>query len=189
MDRKLLLEKYIKVAVRKAIQEAEEQQKKAEKAMYLIYRFPGLKKSIEELMSPSFGRFITAVDLIAPKPTTFKVTLINGYDYNITYLKKDTYQAKVAGKKYFLLNIGEAERAAQAIADLLDLSPSIKEGEEPSPSSPSTPPTETGGGSSSTPAPSSEETAKGAELAADLSAAEETPAPEEIPSPEETPAA
>ena len=185
MDKKLLLEKYIKVAVRKAIQEAEEQQKKAEKAMYLIYRFPGLKKSIEELMSPSFGRFITAVDLIAPKPTTFKVTLINGYDYNITYLKKDTYQAKVAGKKYFLLNIGEAERAAQAIADLLDLSPSIKEGEEPSAAAP---PSETGGGGGSTPSVSPEETSKGAELAADLSAAEEIPSPEETPAPE-TPAA
>jgi len=178
MDKKLLLEKYVRVAIKKAIQEQEARQKKAEKAMYLIYRFPGLKKSIEELMSPSFGRFITAVDLIAPKPTTFKVTLINGYDYNITYLKKDTYQAKIAGKKYFLLNLGESERAAQAIADLLDLSPSIKEGEEPSPSAP---PAETGGGGGSTPSISPEETAKGAELAADLSAAEETPAPEETP--------
>jgi hypothetical protein len=184
MDKKLLLEKYVRVAIKKAIQEQEARQKKAEKAMYLIYRFPGLKKSIEELMSPSFGRFITAVDLVAPKPTTFKVTLINGYDYNITYLKKDTYQAKIAGKKYYLLNLGESERAAQAIADLLDLSPSIKEGEE---ATPAAAPAETGGGIS-TPQVSPEETAKGAELAADLSAAEETPAPEEIPAPEETPA-
>ena len=183
MDKKLLLEKYVRVAIKKAIQEQEERQKKAEKAMYLIYRFPGLRKSIEELMSPSFGRFVTAVDLVAPKPTTFKVTLINGYDFNITYLKKDTYSAKVAGKKYYLLNIGEAERASQSIADLLDLSPSIKEGEEAAPAAPS--PT---GGGESTPPVSPENTAKGAELAADLSAAEETPAPEEAPAPEETPA-
>ena len=182
MDKKLLLEKYVRVAIKKAIQEQEERQKKAEKAMYLIYRFPGLRKSIEELMSPSFGRFVTAVDLVAPKPTTFKVTLINGYDFNITYLKKDTYSAKVAGKKYYLLNIGEAERASQSIADLLDLSPSIKEGEEAAPAAPAS----TGGGES-TPSVSPEETAKGAELAADLSAAEETPAPEEAPA-EETPA-
>jgi hypothetical protein len=184
MDRKLLLEKYIKVAVKKAIKEAEEQQKKAEKAMYLIYRFPGLKKTIESLMSPSFGRFVIGVDLVAPKPTTFRITLINGYDYSITYLKKDTYSAKVSGKKYYLLNLGESERATQAIADLLDLSPSIKEGEEAAPASA---PAETGDGIS-TPQPSSEETAKGAELAADLSAAEETPSPEETPAPE-TPAA
>ena len=178
MDKKLLLEKYVRVAIKKAIQEQEARQKKAEKAMYLIYRFPGLRKSIEELMSPSFGRFVTGVDLVAPKPTTFKVTLINGYDFNITYLKKDTYSAKVAGKKYYLLNLGESERASQAIADLLDLSPSIKEGEEQA-----APPS--GGGA---PAATPEDTAKGAELAADLSAAEETPAPEEAPAPEETPA-
>jgi hypothetical protein len=179
MDKKLLLEKYVRIAIKKAIQEQEARQKKAEKAMYLIYRFPGLKKSIEELMSPSFGRFVTAVDLVAPKPTTFKVTLINGYDFNITYLKKDTYSAKVAGKKYYLLNLGESERASQAIADLLDLSPSIKEGEEQvAPSS--------GGGA---PAATPEDTTKGAELAADLSAAEETPAPEATPAPEETPVA
>ena len=183
MDKKLLLEKYVRVAIKKAIQEQEARQKKAEKAMYLIYRFPGLKKSIEELMSPSFGRFVTAVDLVDPNPTTFKVTLINGYDFNITYLKKDTYQAKIAGKKYYLLNLGESERAAQAIADLLDLSPSIKEGEEAQPP--------TGG---EAPAPSTDETTKGAELAADLSVAgeeapAETPVPEEAPAPEETPAA
>jgi len=175
MDKRLLLEKYVRVAIKKAIQEQEERQKKAEKAMYLIYRFPGLKKSIEELMSPSFGRFITAVDLVAPKPTTFKVTLINGYDYNITYLKKDTWQAKVAGKKYYLLNIGESERAAQAIADLLDLSPSLKEGEG---EAPAPPPTETGGGTpEASPAktPTPEETAKNAELAQNLAA--ETPPP------------
>jgi hypothetical protein len=178
MDKNLLLEKYVRVAIKKAIQEQEARQKKAEKAMYLIYRFPGLRKSIEELMSPSFGRFVTAVDLVAPKPTTFKVTLINGYDFNITYLKKDTYSAKVAGKKYYLLNLSESERASQAIADLLDLSPSIKEGEEQAA------PPSSGGAPTATP----EDTAKGAELAADLSAAEETPAPEEAPAPEETPA-
>jgi hypothetical protein len=181
MDKRLLLEKYVRVAIKKAIQEQEERQKKAEKAMYLIYRFPGLRKSIEELMSPSFGRFITGVDLVAPKPTTFKVTLINGYDYNITYLKKDTYQAKIAGKKYYLLNLGESERASQAIADLLDLSPSVKEGEE------AAPPPPTGGGEAPSESPSPEETAKGNELANDLAAAEETPAPEEAPA-EETPA-
>jgi len=173
MDKRLLLEKYVRVAIKKAIQEQEERQKKAEKAMYLIYRFPGLKKSIEELMSPSFGRFITAVDLVAPKPTTFKVTLINGYDFNITYLKKDTWQAKVAGKKYYLLNIGESERAAQAIADLLDLSPSLKEGEG---EAPAPPPAETGGGAPPpSEAPTPEETAKNAELAQNLAA--ETPPP------------
>ena len=58
MNKEILLEKYIKVAVRKALKEQEEQQKRAEKSLYLIYRFPGLKKLMEDLMSPAFGRFL-----------------------------------------------------------------------------------------------------------------------------------
>ena len=56
---------------------AEIKQQKATKAMYLIYRFPGLKNVVENLMSPSFGRFIQDVNLVAAKPTTFNVKLIN----------------------------------------------------------------------------------------------------------------
>ena len=163
---KLLLEKYISVAVQKQLKEEEERQKHAEKSMYLIYKFPGLKKSIEDLMSPAFGRFISGVTLVAPKPTTFRVELANGYDFNIIYLKKNTYSVKISGKKYYLNDLGDQERATQAIADLLDLSPSLKEAEAPTPST-----------------PSPEETAKGQELAADLANAEkETPAgPEAAP--------
>ena len=75
MNKKLLLEKYIKVAVKKALAEQEAKEKRATKSMYLIYRFPGLKKVMEDLMSPSFGRFISDVAVIAPKPTTFRATL------------------------------------------------------------------------------------------------------------------
>ncbi len=65
MSKKILLEKYIKVAVRKALAEQEAREQRAAKSMYLIYRFPGLKKIVEDLMSPSFGRFITEVNLVA----------------------------------------------------------------------------------------------------------------------------
>jgi hypothetical protein len=184
MNKKLLLEKYIKVAVRKALKEQEAAQKRAEKAMYLVYRFPGLKKIMEDLMSPSFGRYASSIDIVAPKPTTFKVSLINGQDFTIYYIGKGKFMAKISGKKYNPYNLGELERASQSIADLLELNYAPKEGIE------SAPAPEAG---NEPPAPSPEETAKGAELAADLSAAgEETapeaPAPEEE-TPEEIPAA
>jgi len=127
MDNKLLLEKYIKVAVRKALQEEEARQQKATKAMYLVYRFPGLKKVMEELMSPSFGRFITDVVVVAPKPTTFSAKLINEQDFGIIYNGKGKFTVKVAGKKYNVQNLGELERAQQAIADLLELNYAIDE--------------------------------------------------------------
>ena len=179
MNKQLLLEKYIKVAVRKALKEQEAAQKRAEKSMYLVYRFPGLKKVMHDLMSPAFGRYTTDISIVAPKPTTFKVSLINGQDFSIYYLGKGKFMAKVAGKKYYPYNLGELERANQAIADLLELNyGTVGEEKEPTPSTPSTS-GDTGGGS----LPSPEETAKGDELAADLAAAEELPA--ETPAPEE----
>jgi hypothetical protein len=171
MNKQLLLEKYIKVAVKKAIKEAEEQQQKAEKSMYMVYRFPGLKKLMEDLMSPAFGRYINGINIVAPKPTTFKVDLTNGQDFSIKYIGKGNFQVKVAGRKYDPINVGELERASQGIADLLELNYAPKEGME-------------SGGAETPPAESP--AASGAELGPDLAAAE-TPPPTEAPAEEETP--
>ena len=170
MNKQLLLEKYIKVAVKKAIKEAEEQQQKAEKSMYMVYRFPGLKKLMEDLMSPAFGRYINGINIVAPKPTTFKVDLTNGQDFSIKYIGKGNFQVKVAGRKYDPINLGELERASQGIADLLELNYAPKEEAE--------------GGASAPPPETS-----GAELGSDLASAgaAETAPPPETPSEEETP--
>lgn len=127
MNKKLLLEKYIKAAVRKALKEQEEKEKRATQAMYLVYRFPKLKEVMTDLMSPAFGRFISDIEIISPKPTTFSVKLINNEDFNIIYNGKGTYTAKVAGKRYNIQNLGELERASQGISDLLELNYSIDE--------------------------------------------------------------
>jgi hypothetical protein len=176
MNKQLLLEKYIKVAVKKALKEQEEQQRKAEKAMYMVYRFPGLKKLMEELMSPAFGRYVNGINIIAPKPTTFQVDLINGQDFSIKYIGRGNFNIKVSGKKYDPINLGELERASQSIADLLELNYAPKEaagGETPPTESPAT---------------------SGAELGPELAAAgaAETAPPAETPAPaeeEETPPA
>jgi hypothetical protein len=163
MNKVLLLEKYVKVAVRKALKEQEEQQRKAEKAMYMVYRFPGLKKLMEDLMSPAFGRYVNSINIVAPKPTTFKVDLTNGQDFSIKYIGKGNFTVKVSGKKYDPLNIGELERASQSIADLLELNYAPKESEAPA-----------GGGE---PQPGAEEL--GGEIAAAEAPPAETPAEEE----------
>lgn len=185
MDKKLLLEKYIKVAVRKALKEQELQQKKAEKAMYLVYRFPGLKKIMTELMSPAFGRYTSDISIVAPKPTTFKVSLINGQDFTIYYIGQGKFMTKIAGKKYSPQNLGELERANQAIADLLELN-YAPTGEDKDMSGATTP--EAGDGGSSTPSPSPEDAARDQELAADLAGGGEAPAEEPAAPEEEIPA-
>jgi len=170
MSKELILEKYIKVAVRKALKEQEEQQRKAEKAMYMVYRFPGLRKLMEDLMSPAFGRYVNSINIIAPKPTTFKVDLVNGQDFSIKYIGRGNFQIKVAGKKYDPINIGELERASQSIADLLELNYAPKEVEA---------------------APEESSAASAAELGPELAAAEAPPTetPAETPPEEETPPA
>jgi hypothetical protein len=129
MSNKLLLEKYVRVAVKKAIKEQEMKQKRAEKAMYLIYRFPGLKKVMEELMSPAFGRFVTDIRLVAPKPTTFSAKLINEQDFNIIYNGKGKFTVKIAGRKYNVQDLGELERAQQSISNMLELNYGVEEKE------------------------------------------------------------
>lgn len=116
-----LLEKYIRASVRKALMEQEERQRKTEKAMYLIHRFPGLKKVMEDLMSPSFARWISFVGIVAPKPTTIKVNLINGQDFTLVYDGRGVWSAKVSGKKYYIKNIAQLQRASNAISHLLSL--------------------------------------------------------------------
>ena len=138
MNKQLLLEKYIKVAVRKALKEEEAKQQRATKAMYLVYRFPGLKKTMIDLMSPSFGRFIQDVTLTAPKPTTFNIKLINDQEFYVTYDGRKNWTSKISGKRYNMQELSEIERGSQAIADLLELSYALDEkalggGEAPPP--------------------------------------------------------
>lgn len=123
MNKKLLiLEAYVKKAVKKALKEQEQLEQNAEKAMYLIHRFPKLKELFEDLMSPAFGRFVASIEIIAPKPTVFNVELINGQEFDITYLGNSKFRLRILGKKYYPEELGDLERASQSIADLLLLS-------------------------------------------------------------------
>lgn len=175
MSKKILLEKYIKVAVRKALAEQEAREQRAAKSMYLIYRFPGLKKIVEDLMSPSFGRFITEVNLVAPKPTTFNLKLINEQEFTIVYDGKKNYTAKVAGKRYNMQQLGELERAQQGIADLLELNYAVGDKEEGGGEAPKA----DAGAEAFTAAAGAPETTPPAEEPAPEAPAEETPPPAE----------
>jgi hypothetical protein len=95
--------------------------------MYLVYRFPGLKKTMIDLMSPSFGRFIQDVSLVAPKPTTFNIKLINDQEFYVIYDGRKNWTSKISGKRYNMQELSEIERASQSIADLLELSYALDE--------------------------------------------------------------
>jgi hypothetical protein len=87
---------------------------------YILQKYPSLQGTLEDLMTSSFEDYITGIYVMAPKPTTFKVLLHNGQQFYLIYAR-DSYIAKIAGKKYYLLNLGEEEYAIKAIADLLTM--------------------------------------------------------------------
>ena len=96
---------------------------------YILQKYSSLNDTLEDLMTPHYRDFISGVFVIAPKPTTFRVILHNKQEFLLIY-GETCYTAKIAGKKYDPNNIGEAERASQAIADLLELNYAPREMEE-----------------------------------------------------------
>ena len=87
---------------------------------YILQKYPSLKETLVDLMTESFDEYITGIYVMAPKPTTFKVLLHNGQHFFLIYAR-DSYIAKISGKKYYLSDLGAEEYAIKAIADLLTM--------------------------------------------------------------------
>ena len=87
---------------------------------FILFKYPTLTKTLIDLLTKDFKDYIIGVYVIAPIPTTFKVVLHNNHFFYLIYMGR-SWVAKVSGKKYYLLNLGEEERARVAIANLLML--------------------------------------------------------------------
>jgi len=87
-----------------------------------IQKFPALKDIIVNLLTDEFDSFLESIDWVAPRPTTFRINLLNGENFLLMYTIK-SWIAQVRGKKYYLLNLDEEERCALAINRLLRVGP------------------------------------------------------------------
>ena len=87
-----------------------------------IQKFPPLKDVIINLLTNEFDSFIESVDWVAPRPTTFRINLLNGQNFLLMFTDR-SWIAQVQGKKYYLLNLDEEERCALAINRLLRVGP------------------------------------------------------------------
>lgn len=87
---------------------------------YILNKYPSLTDTLSDLLTDYFRDYVTGVFVVAPKPTTFKILLHNGQMFFLTYGTR-SWIAKVAGKRYYLLNLNEEESAIEAIARLLEL--------------------------------------------------------------------
>ncbi len=123
MKNKNILKYLIKEEVTKFLKEQDEPVRitfETNPLEYILIKYPSLKNTITNLMTTGFKDYVTGIYIMAPKPTTFKVVLHNGQYYYLTYLGK-AYEAEISGRKYYLMAIGEKERATIAIANLLKL--------------------------------------------------------------------
>lgn len=94
----------------------------------VLNKVPDMVPILVDLMSSDFPVFVKDVEWVSPKPPTFRVVLENGQTFYLSDLKR-SWVAEVEGKKYYLLNLGEEERAASAIARILRYTEMAPKGE------------------------------------------------------------
>ena len=87
-----------------------------------LTKFPELKEAIISLLTVEFDNFMSSIDWVAPRPTTFRINLKNDTNFYLIY-SKNSWIAQIEGKKYFLLNLPEEERVAEAIGRMLRYGP------------------------------------------------------------------
>ena len=93
-----------------------------------LVKFPELKSVITDLLTADFDKFLESVDWIAPRPSSFRVNLLNGENFVLIFDTR-SWIAKVEGKKYYLLNLDEEEMAAKAIGRILSFGGKLETGE------------------------------------------------------------
>jgi hypothetical protein len=87
-----------------------------------LQKFPALKDVIVDLLTDQFDSFLESIDWVAPRPTTFRINLLNGQNFLLMYTDR-SWIGQVEGKKYYLLNLDEEERCAQSINRILRVGP------------------------------------------------------------------
>ena len=75
---------------------------------------------LTDLMTPDFHYFIEDIQWIAPTPKTYKVVLKNNQFFYLQDLER-SWVAEVAGKRHYLLSLGEETMASNGIARLLKI--------------------------------------------------------------------
>ena len=88
----------------------------------MLEKFPTLKATLVKLMTEDFKEFVDTIDWVSPKPTTFRVNLVNGQDFTLKWTGKN-FQAQILGKKYMLGNISDFQQALDKLARLYQEAP------------------------------------------------------------------
>lgn len=91
----------------------------------LLGRFPTLKKTIENLFTKQYDDFISAVDWVAPKPSTFRIVLKNDQAFYLKWMGTQ-FQAQIEGKRYMMGRVDEFQQALDKLTELLKQSQAVE---------------------------------------------------------------
>lgn len=113
----------IKVLAKQAYANKINQPEIAQSKFPMVDKFPPLKDVMDDLFDFQYEPFVEDVEWVAPRPTTFRIKLVNGADFYLIYDgidgKEGLFSAQVSGKRYFLESLPEEQQASEAIARLL----------------------------------------------------------------------
>ena len=84
----------------------------------ILLKFPELKRVLIDLLTDQYEIFVVDIQWVAPKPTTFRIILANDETFTLAWSGR-SWICTVEGKRYYLLNLNEEERATEAIARIL----------------------------------------------------------------------
>src|SRR5574344_876619 len=101
----------------------------------ILAKYPQLRHCLERLQTEDFMEFVAGIDWISPKPTVFRINLKNGTNFNLKWMGKD-FEATISGKKYYLGQLTDYQKALSRLTDLYQEGPL---GEEPENEQPGTP--------------------------------------------------
>jgi len=84
----------------------------------VVAKYPSVNDVLVDLMTEQYEIFVTDIEWVAPKPTTFRVMLANGEYFFLTHTDR-SWIAQIEGKNFYLLNLSERIDAMNAISRVL----------------------------------------------------------------------
>ena len=83
----------------------------------ILGKFPTLKKAIIKLQTNQFKEFVTSIDWISPRPSSFRVNIKNGQSYILKWTGT-AFEAQILGKRYYIDKIDDYQQALDKLARL-----------------------------------------------------------------------
>lgn len=87
-------------------------------AFPILAKFPTLRDTITSFLTDQYELFVSDIQWVAPRPTTFKIVLTNQQFFYLIYTER-SWIAQIEGKKYYLLNHNEEQHAIESVARIL----------------------------------------------------------------------